>query len=216
MSLRFSVRHGDNEPPADVAGGDTGLLPFEVGFDTVSDKLWINKSGAIQYVRAHDAETLDGVDITQIARTDVNETFDLNLTVLGTLTATSSSALYADIAEYYETDETYQPGDILMFGSDTESTLADGTRPIMGVCSTDPAYLMNNNIGTEHFAPVALKGRVPVAITNDAKRGDYIIVDIDNVGKGKAVSSLEGIDKETLFVGVCVTASNNGTCEVKV
>lgn len=218
MSVRFSIRRGAHKPPQDAAGGSAGLLAYEMGFDTVTKKLWINDSEGIGVIHpeAHNAELLDGVNITQIARTDINETFDQNVTVTGQLTATALRARYADIAEYYETDDTYEPGDILMVGDEFECQSADGSSPVMGVCSTAPAYLLNVNIDAEHFAPLALKGRVPVKITGDALRGDYIIVDSNEPGKGKAVSNLDGVDKEREYVGICISNSLDGICEVKI
>lgn len=216
MSVRFSLRRGANKPAADIAGGTEGLLPFEMGFDTVTNKLWINNGLSVIHPEAHNAELLDGVDITRIARTDIGETFDSDVTVLGNLTATALKAKYADIAEYYETDITYKPGDILMVGSEFEAQAADGTRPLMGVCSTRPAYILNIDIDAEHFAPLALKGRIPVNITGDAFKGDYIIVDVNEPTRGKAVQSLDGVDREAMYVGICITNSIDNTCEVKI
>jgi len=218
MSVRFSIRRGADKPPADAVGAEAGLLGYEMGFDTVTKKLWINDAAGdgVIHPESHNAELLDGIDITQIARTDINETFDQNVTVTGSLTATALKAKYADIAEYYETDDTYAPGDVLMVGDNFEAQAADGSRPLMGVCSTEPAYLLNTDIDAKHFAPLALKGRIPVRVTNDAFRGDYIIVDDNESACGRAVQSLEGIDREKFYIGICITNSNDGICEVKV
>jgi trimeric autotransporter adhesin len=87
---------------------------------------------------------------------------------------TSSQALYADLAEKYQSDAQYTAGTVLIFGDKTEvtiSTHANDTR-VAGVVSTNPAYLMNGGIeGVE----VALQGRVPCQVTGTVKRGDLMV-----------------------------------------
>jgi len=145
----------------------------------------------------------------------------------GTADLTAVRALYADIAEYYETKETQEPGQVMMIGTDFEGELSDGSRPLMGVCSTEPAFVMNDAITQRvaeegeilHYAPIALKGRVPIKITGEAKRGQYIIVDSENPGFAKAVNKLPAkLDRDCNLIGICITSSEkkSGICEVKV
>ena len=99
-----------------------------------------------------------------------------NITGNWTLTAGSRlEATYADLAEYYEADDTYEPGTILMFGGDKEVTLAeDGTSKVAGVVSTNPAYVMNNDCAGIKVA-VALQGRVPCKVRGKISKGDMLI-----------------------------------------
>jgi len=87
---------------------------------------------------------------------------------------TAISALYADLAERYTSDDQYSPGTVLVFGTDTEVTasrLANDTR-VVGVVSTQPAYTMNASItGVD----VALQGRVPCQVTGLVVRGDMMV-----------------------------------------
>jgi len=214
MATRMQVRRGNNVPPVETSGNvNGGLINYEMGYNTATKYLYINDNGTVRPMDAFDSELLDGASGEEYVRNnDGNQTIDGNLTLTGELFSTAQKARYADIAEYYETDKEYEAGDVLMFGTDTEATLADGTMPIMGVCSTNPAYTMNADINADHFAPVALKGRVPVNIDGEAKRGDYIIIENGVVG---AVASLAGINKDTQFIGICVTAGKD-SCEVKV
>ena len=198
-----------------------------VSFPAIPKKLRLYSSigSQVSLVGVGDALTLDNHPASNYARTDISPYFQRDIHVHGTSFLIAEEAKYADIAEYYETDKTMEPGDILMIGTDTESVIADGTMPLMGVCSTKPAYLMNSDIGEQededgvklftHFAPIALKGRVPVNITGSAKRGDYIVVDKKNPGKGKAVKVYPKTDADKILVGLCITAGK-GTCEVKV
>jgi len=101
----------------------------------------------------------------------------------GVVTATATTARYADLAENYSADADYTPGTVVCFGGDAEVTQCneDGDRKIAGVVSTDPAYTMNADLeGTK--ATVALTGRVPCMVTGSVKKGDMMV----SAGNGKA------------------------------
>ena len=99
-----------------------------------------------------------------------------NITGNWTLTAGSRmEATYADLAEYYEADERYLPGTVLMFGGEKEVTLADdGTSRVAGVVSTNPAYVMNSTC-PGLLTAVALQGRVPCKVRGKISKGDMLI-----------------------------------------
>ena len=92
----------------------------------------------------------------------------------GVITATATSARYADLAEIYKADADYSPGTVLVIGGDEEVTVTNepGSFAVIGVVSTDPAYLMNNK---ERGVPVALRGRVPCKVAGVCKKGDVLI-----------------------------------------
>ena len=98
--------------------------------------------------------------------------------ITGNWTLTSGSRLqatYADLAEYYEADETYESGTVLMFGGEKEVTVAeDGTNRVAGVVSTNPAYLMNNDCPGNKVA-IALQGRVPCKVRGKINKGDMLV-----------------------------------------
>ena len=131
-----------------------------------------------------------------------------NITTLGALTVLSSganttagtitgnwslstgsqlSATYADLAEYYQADVAYEPGTVLMFGGDSEVTLAeDATTRVAGVVSTNPAYAMNSSCPDIAVA-VALQGRVPCKVQGTIRKGDMMI----SAGNGYAAACSE-------------------------
>jgi len=131
-----------------------------------------------------------------------------NITTLGALTVLSSganttagtitgnwslstgsrlSATYADLAEYYQADATYEPGTVLMFGGDNEVTLAEeATNRVAGVVSTNPAYAMNSGCPDIAVA-IALQGRVPCKVQGTVRKGDMMI----SAGSGYAVACSE-------------------------
>jgi len=87
---------------------------------------------------------------------------------------TATSAHYADLAEIYEADADYEPGTVLVIGGEKEVTVTDeaGSYKVIGVVSTDPAYLMNSQA---NGVPVALRGRVPCKVTGNVNKGDILI-----------------------------------------
>ena len=92
----------------------------------------------------------------------------------GTITATATQAQYADLAEKYEADADYEPGTVLVIGGEKEVTVTDeaGSYKVVGVVSTDPAYLMNSQA---NGVAVALRGRVPCKVIGNVNKGDVLI-----------------------------------------
>jgi hypothetical protein len=119
----------------------------------------------------------------------------------------ATSAQYADLAENYEADATYEPGTVVCFGGAKEITVcdvADSTR-VAGVISTNPSYLMNSGQTGEHVAAVALQGRVPTKVTGQICKGDLIVSAGNGRGRanndaragtiiGKALADFDGQD----------------------
>ena len=99
--------------------------------------------------------------------------------------ATTTSAMYADLAERYEADCDTEVGDVVILGGHAEITkckdeLSDA---VFGVISESPAFLMNAQAGNNDSHPmVALKGRVMVKLTGSGKAGDRVV----SAGNGEA------------------------------
>jgi hypothetical protein len=94
-------------------------------------------------------------------------------------------AQYADLAENYLSDATYEPGTVLVIGGQAEVTMSTTyeSEAIAGIVSTDPAYLMNSEL--ENSVAIALKGRVPCKVKGPIKKGD-ILVSSDVAGHAEA------------------------------
>ena len=92
----------------------------------------------------------------------------------GTITATATQAQYADLAEKYEADAEYEPGTVVVFGGEKEITSCkdQGSHAVVGVISTDPAYMMNSEAEGQY---VALTGRVPCKVTGPVAKGDLLV-----------------------------------------
>ena len=99
-------------------------------------------------------------------------------TIQGTWSLTGASkfqATYADLAEFYEGDQEYEPGTVLVFGGDKEVTLTNifGDARLAGIVTTDPAYVMNKD-QTGIAVCLALAGRVPCRVVGRVKKGDLL------------------------------------------
>ena len=93
--------------------------------------------------------------------------------VLGS--SSTLQASYSDLAEFYEGDQDYEPGTVLVFGGEKEVTTTDiinDTRSA-GVVTTDPAYVMNQDQKGIRVC-IALAGRVPVKVVGRVKKGDML------------------------------------------
>jgi len=105
--------------------------------------------------------------------------------------ATSTTAMYADLAERYEADCDTEVGDVVVLGGEAEITKCQNelSNAIFGVISESPAFLMNANAGNNDSHPmVALKGRVMVKLQGKGEAGDRIV----SAGNGEArVASIE-------------------------
>ena len=112
---------------------------------------------------------------------DTNNTYDLGTTgnkyanVYATLfQGTATSARFADLAENYQADDTYEPGTVLVFGGSAEVTATNKTHDtrVAGVVSTNPAYLMNKDSGN---TSLGLTGRLPCLVKGPVDKGTLLV-----------------------------------------
>jgi hypothetical protein len=158
---------GNTAPANPIQGdewfrGNTGTM-YKYVYDNVSSTYnWLNISSAL-----FNAAT------TATANTLALRDGSANLTAANFI-GLASSAKYADLAENYASDQSYEPGTVVVFGGEEEITatnLSHDTR-VAGVISTNPAYLMNSEaIGL----PVAFTGRVPCKVVGIVNKGDILV-----------------------------------------
>ena len=99
-------------------------------------------------------------------------------TITGSWTLGSGSKLeatYADLAEYYTSDQEYEPGTVLVFGGSAETTMTTtfGDSRVAGVVTTNPAYTMNAELEGLRVC-IALQGRVPCKVVGKIRKGDLL------------------------------------------
>ena len=128
----------------------------------------------------------------------------------------ATSALYADLAENYLGDASYEPGTVLVFGGEAEVTVctAKGQTSVAGVVTTNPAHLMNSALQGDHVVGLALQGRVPCKVIGKVRKGDMLVTSgvpgyaiVNNspgIGQviGKAVGTKETDDRGVVEVVV--------------
>ena len=183
-----------------LSDGASRLLDLQVGG---TSKLYVDKVGNV--VAGNLSLSSSGTIIVGAISTGANTTAG---TFTGNFTLTTGSRLnatYADLAEYYEADQHYEPGTVLEFGGEKEVTLAnDATTRVAGVVSTDPAYAMNTKCPGIAIA-IALQGRVPVKVRGTIRKGDMMISGGNGYARptnnpimgtviGKALENFEGSD----------------------
>ena len=94
-----------------------------------------------------------------------------------TFSGTATTARYADLAEKYLADEAYEPGTVVVLGGTEEITVTStkDDHRVVGVVSTNPAYLMNSELEGQHPTDVAMTGRVPCKVIGIVVKGDMLV-----------------------------------------
>jgi hypothetical protein len=119
------------------------------------------------------------VSLSSITKTGSNGVGNIGAadSTFNTIFAKATSAQYADVAEKYQADADYPPGTVLIFGGDHEVTASGNSHSndIAGVVSTDPAYIMNSSLESDHVATVALLGRVPCQVVGQIRKGQCVV-----------------------------------------
>ena len=137
--------------------------------------------------------------VSSITKTGTNGSGDIGQTDnrFGVLYGTSTSARYADLAEKYTTDVEYEAGTVLAvaINGDAEATQTwqSGQR-VLGVVSTNPAFLMNDEADGQ---AIALRGRVPVKVIGPIRKGQPLICNQDGKGMYGDTSNSFAIALET-------------------
>jgi hypothetical protein len=157
------------------------------GNASISIVPWSTANGGIRIVTVSNVTSSINLTATTTVLSGALQTANITTgsnvtagTVTGNWTLTAGSrwqATYADLAEKYAADDTYEPGTVLLFGGEQEVTLAnafDSTK-VAGVVTTNPAYSMNAMLEAEYVAEIALQGRVPCKVIGPIEKGDLMV-----------------------------------------
>ncbi len=136
-----------------------------------------------------------------------------NTLTAGVFAGTASTARYADLAERYTTDKEYEPGTVVVIGGEAESTisLTNHDKKVLGVISTEPAYLMNSEAAGQ---PIALRGRVPCKVVGTVRKGDLLAT--SDVAGHAQVCSEEFENSRAVFAKALETKLTDGTGTIEV
>jgi hypothetical protein len=209
--------NGYVEVSANVAAGSPTTVAtkgyVDGFFDSTSASASLKRDGSV---------TINGVLRPETAATgtiDIGATGARFRTVFAnTFSGQASTALYADLAERFESDSAYSPGTVVELGGAAEITKVGDelSENVFGVISTRAAYLMNAGVGTdETHPPVAISGRVPVRVVGTVKKGDRLV----SAGNGLARAASRSEITPWNVIGRALTSkttSDEGTVEAIV
>ena len=138
-------------------------------------------------------------EVSALIKTGTNGSGNIGQTGnrFGTIFGTATTAQYADLAEKYTTDVEYEAGTVLAVAINGEAeatqTWQSGQR-VLGVISTNPAFLMNDEADGQ---AIALRGRVPVKVIGPIRKGQPLICNQDGKGMYGDTSNSFAIALET-------------------
>src|SRR6056300_773576 len=170
----------------ELTGAVTGSVSFD-GSGNVALSTSVNHNHDSDYVNVT-GDTLTGQLNSRAIVPTANTTYNLGSASLkydnvyaNIFNGTATSARFADLAENYLGDNTYEPGTVVMFGGANEVTISKGfmNNKIAGIVSTKPAHLMNAEMAGDFIVPVALQGRVPCKVVGKISKGDMIVASED-------------------------------------
>ena len=107
-----------------------------------------------------------GNDANSVALRDSNADITAN-----TFIGTATQSQYADLAEIYTTDKTYEVGTVMAIGGDAETTAYFDGGSVFGVISNNPGFLMNRDAEGQ---AIAFVGRVPVKVKGAVEKGNKL------------------------------------------
>ena len=135
--------------------------------------------------------------ITALSATDINTT---NITATGVADLSAAATYWADLAELYRSNETYEPGTLVRFAGEKEIEIAsDGIAN--AVVSKNPALLMNASLKNKGICnPIILVGRSVVKVKGKIEKFDRIeLSDIPGVAQKYNDKQILGISLESKF-----------------
>jgi hypothetical protein len=212
----YSVGDGGLTQINFTSADNTKLDGIEASAD-VTDTANVTSSGALM-----DSE-LTGIAHVKSLNQALTTTSSPSFTAVtaATLNGTATYALYADLAERYAADATYEEGTVLAFGGEAEVTSAQGygSTKIAGVVSLNPGFAMNSEAGNSETHPyIALQGRVPTKVMGTVSKGDVLVAsEVSGIATVWTDSTTD--PRMTAYVGIAIedkTTDAVGFIEVKV
>ena len=166
--------------PASSAGIRTDNLMYANGANIFGGGAAYSNSNVAAYLPTYTGNVGTGATIFvgTTVTTGANTTPG---TFTGNWTLSAGSRLqatYADLAERFEADETYDPGTVVELGGTKEITAVkfELSEDVFGVISNSAAYLMNAGAGDDQtHPPVAVSGRVHVKVMGKVEKGQRLV-----------------------------------------
>lgn len=181
LSLGVSVTKFVNGTSEGAIGASGGNINFDVA--GTSNVAVFTTTGGV----------FTGITTPSIAKSGANAVGNIGSSsnFFNRVFATATTALYADVAERFASDEIMEPGTVVELGGTMEITRAthELSDQVFGVISTNPAFTMNGAAGEDDTHPaVAMTGRVPVKVVGRVRKGDRLV----SAGNGIARAAAPG------------------------
>jgi hypothetical protein len=168
-----------------------------------------NNANVFDYLTGANAVTQFTGNIAPAKVTTSNIAGGGNIAGIWTLAAGARlNATYADLAERFEADATYDAGTVVEMGGDKEITAVklELSEDVFGVVSNTAAYLMNAGAGDDiTHPPVAVGGRVQVKVTGKVRKGQRL------VSAGNGIARAAGTGEATSFNTIGRSLANKTT-----
>lgn len=117
---------------------------------------------------------------------------------------------WADLAEYKESDQAYEPGTLVMFGGAKEITLSNGVET-HAIVTTKPGLVLNGGKQEgKTMVGIALVGTVPVKVVGVVRKFDKLVADKKNLGSARTRKWYEFWRKP---IGIAMNGNHNGMVE---
>jgi len=168
-----------NSVQAATVNATTALTALAGTFSANAAASHINVTNSVQ---AATVNATGNIQVSHVNVTNSVQAATINATTgtfAGNVTAsyfvgTATEAIYADLAENYQADATYDPGTVLVFGGEQEVTVTSVSHDerVAGIVSTNPAYLMNTGSGS---VAVGLTGRLPCMVQGPVNKGTLLV-----------------------------------------
>ena len=208
-NLSIRVNDGGVDTPVMQVNGSTGVVTFPTTVSHTGNVSAGNLSVGTGTVTLGNVvnSNANGVGNIGSASSYFNQVF-----------ATSTTALYADVAERFAADTYYEAGTVVELGGAKEITksVTELSENVFGVVSTRAAFLMNGGAGDDAtHPPIAMTGRVPVRVVGAVKKGDRLV----SAGNGLARAAQLGEATAFNVIGRALedrTESSEGTVEAIV
>ena len=170
FAAELRVANGNAANPAIAFSADTNTGFFRLGADSIGVS-----AGGTHRITANTGGLYPLATTTYDVGGASNKWRSMHAT---NFYGTATAALYADLAERFESDMSLEEGDVVMIGGEKEITKTDreSTPDVFGVISSLPAYAMNADGGSDETHPyVALAGKVPVKVIGKVLKGQRLV-----------------------------------------
>ena len=174
---------------------------------TLSERLKAYGNSEFENLRLSGTLKVEGT--STLARTTATELYATGISAIngclfnggGIMTGTATAAYYADVAEYYTTDDRYDYGSVLQYSDNifNEGQLFKQNGIVLGVVSHKPGTILNAGLADDEntiASLIVLKGRSPVKLSKFTNprylvNGNIVVACDRDLGTAEVISNYD-------------------------